>query len=133
MKPGVLFSTMNPFTSPSATSRAQIIVTSPQVAFPIHFFCPFSTHESPSRRAVVRRPREVPEPTSGSVKPKEPIFSSRAIGGSHFCFCSSEPPRKIDPIANPLWTPKNVANEESTRAISIAAKPASSVLPPAHS
>src|SRR5260370_13274117 len=103
---------MNPFTWPSATSRAQIIVTSPQVALPIHFFCPFSTQLSPSRRAVVNRPPEVPEPTSGSVKPKEPIFSSRAIGGSHFCFCSSQPSRKIEPIANPLWTPKKVAKEE---------------------
>src|SRR5260370_31302573 len=110
---------MNPFTWPSATSRAQIIVRSPKVALPIHFFCPFSTHESPSRRAVVSRPPEVPEPTSGSVKPKEPIFSSRAIGGSHFCFCSSEPPRKIDPIANPLCTQKEGGNEESTPPICI--------------
>ena len=31
--------------------------------------------------------------TSGSVRPKQPIFSQRAIGGSHFCFCSSEPSR----------------------------------------
>ena len=37
--------------------------------------------------------RLAPEPTSGSVRPKQPIFSKRAIGGSHFCFCSSDPAR----------------------------------------
>src|ERR1700744_2907488 len=123
---------MNPFTWLSATSRAQLIVTSPHVALPIHFFWPSSIQVSPSRRAVVKRPPEAPEPTRGSVKPKEPIFSRRAIGGSHFFFCSSDPHRKIDPIASPLCTPKNVAQEQSTRAISMAIKPAIIVLPPAH-
>src|SRR4051812_23503659 len=74
---------------------------------------------------------DAPEPTRGSVKANEPIFSRRAMGGSHFCFCSSDPQRKIDPMAKPLWTPKKVAQEESTRAISSAANPASIVLPPA--
>src|SRR5271169_3714191 len=110
-----------------------MIVTSPHVALPIHFFWPFRTQVSPSRRAVVKRPPEAPEPTRGSVNAKEPIFSSRAIGGSHLLFCSSDPHRKIDPIASPLWTPKKVAQEQSIRAISMAIKPASNVLPPAHS
>ena len=51
--PGCPFSTMNPLTWPSATSRAQITVRSPNVALPIHFFCPLRIHSSPSRRAVV--------------------------------------------------------------------------------
>src|ERR1700689_3676040 len=106
--------------------------TSHQGALPIQRFSPLRIQLSPSRFAVVVRPPDAPEPTSGSVKPKEPIFSRRAIGGSHFCFCSSDPQRKIEPIANPLWTPKKVANEQSTRAISIATNPASNVLPPAH-
>ena len=42
---------------------------------------------------VVNIPPDVPDPTSGSVRPKQPIFSQRAIGGSHFFFCSSDPPR----------------------------------------
>src|SRR6202040_1886375 len=84
------------------------------------------------RFAVVVSPPDAPEPTKGSVNPNEPIFSSLAIGGSHFCFCSSEPHRKIEPIPKPLCTPKNVAQEQSMRAISMATKPASSVLPPAH-
>ena len=94
LKPGVvLFSTMKPLTWLSATSRAQMIETSHHGAFPIHRFWPLRTHVSPSRFAVVSSPPPAPEPTSGSVRPKQPIFSMRAIGGSHFCFCSSDPPR----------------------------------------
>jgi hypothetical protein len=93
VNPGVPFSTRKPLTWPSSTSLAQITVTSAKVALPIHFFSPFSTHSSPSRRAVVFRPRETAEPTSGSVRPNAPIFSNRCIGGSHRCFCSSEPHR----------------------------------------
>src|SRR5262245_6881732 len=32
-------------------------------------------------------------PPSGSVRPKQPIFSKRAIAGTHFFFCSSDPSR----------------------------------------
>src|SRR3954453_16415510 len=96
-----------------------------QGALPIQRFSPLRIQLSPSRFAVVVRPPDAPEPTSGSVRPKQPIFSQRAIGGSHFCFCSSDPPRYIEPIARPLWTPKNVAIEESKRDISIAINPKS--------
>src|SRR6267154_2039551 len=94
VNPGVvLFSTINALTWLSPRSRAQMIEMSHHGELPIHFFWPLRIQVSPSRLAVVVRPPEVPEPTSGSVKPKQPIFSQRAIGGSHFCFCSSEPPR----------------------------------------
>ena len=94
LKPGVvLFSTMKPLTWLSARSRAQMIDTSHHGALPIHRFWPLRIHVSPSRFAVVSRPPPAPEPTNGSVSPKQPIFSMRAIGGSHFCFCSSDPPR----------------------------------------
>src|SRR6266581_5538594 len=87
LKPGVvLFSTMKPFTWLSATSRAQMIEISHHGALPIHRFWPLRIQVSPSRWAVVVMPPLVPEPTRGSVKPKHPIFSQRAIGGSHFCF-----------------------------------------------
>src|SRR6267142_6215956 len=93
LKPGVdLFSTMKPLTWLSARSRAQMIETSHQVELPIHRFCPLRIQVSPSRLAVVVNPPLAPEPTSGSVNPKHPIFSHRAIGGSHYCFCSSHPP-----------------------------------------
>ena len=82
---------MNPLTWLSATSRAQMIETSHQGALPIHFFWPFRIQVSPSRLAVVFRPPAAPGPDLGSVRPKQPIFSRRAIGGSHVCFCSSEP------------------------------------------
>src|SRR6516162_6191985 len=42
-------------------------------ALPIHRFWPLRTHVSSSRFAVVVRPPPVPEPTSGSVRPKQPI------------------------------------------------------------
>jgi hypothetical protein len=70
-----------------------MIETSHQGALPIHRFCPLRIQLSPSRLAVVVMPPLVPDPTSGSVRPKQPIFSQRAIAGSHFCFCSSEPSR----------------------------------------
>jgi len=90
-KPLDLFSTMKPLTWLSSTSRAQTMVRSPHVELPIHFFCPLSTQVSPSRLAVVLRPREAADPTSGSVRPKEPIISIAAIFGSHSAFCASEP------------------------------------------
>jgi hypothetical protein len=70
-----------------------MIEISHQGALPIHRFWPLRIQASPSRLAAVVRPPLVPEPTKGSVRPKQPIFSQRAMGGSHFCFCSSEPSR----------------------------------------
>jgi len=100
-----------------------MIERSHQGALPIQRFWPFRIQLSPSRFAVVVRPPPVPEPTSGSVRPKQPIFSKRAIGGSHFCFCSSVPTSAIEPIARPLCTPQKVAIEQSTRAIAMATRP----------
>src|SRR2546427_3835488 len=117
LKPGVvLFSTMKPFTWLSATSRAQMIETSHHGALPIHFFWPLSTQVSPSRFAVVVRPPPVPEPTSGSVRPKHPIFSRRAIGGGHLFLFSSPPPREKGPLARASCTPENDAEHGATRA-----------------
>src|SRR6266446_5787393 len=112
LKPGVLlFSTMKPLTWLSATSRAQMMETSHQGALPIHRFSPLRIQVSPSRFAVVVSPPEAPDPTSGSVRPKQPIFSKRAMGGSHFCFCSSDPSIYIEPIARPLCTPTKVEKD----------------------
>src|SRR3954463_15498828 len=99
-------------------------------ALPIHRFWPLRLQVSPALLRFVVLPPLVPEPVNGSVRPKQPIFSQRAIGGSHFCFCSSDPPRYMEPIARPLWTPKKVAIDESNRDISIATNPKSSALPP---
>src|SRR5258705_10031770 len=104
---------MKPLTWLSARSRAQMIEMSHQGELPIHFFSPLRTQVSPSRFAVVSKPPEAPEPTSGSVRPKQPIFSILTIGGSHFFFCSSDPARLVEPMAKPLWTPRNVTNDGS--------------------
>ena len=123
--PSVPFSTTNPFTWASAWSRAQMTTRSANEALPIHFFSPSRTHSSPSRRAVVARPPAIPEPVSGSVSPKAPISSIRAIAGSHRSRCSSEPQRSIEPMASPPCTPMKVCIDASTRAISMATMPSS--------
>ena len=121
--PSVSFSTTKPFTWWSSSSRAQITTRSAKAALPIHFFSPLITQPSPSRRAVVARPAEIAEPTSGSVSPNAPISSIRAIAGSQRSRCSSDPQSMIDPIASPPWTPMKVPIDGSTRASSIATMP----------
>src|SRR5262249_35856724 len=74
-KPGLSFSTTKPLTSPDPSSRAQITFMSEKVELPIHFFWPLRIQPWPSRRQVVSIPPDVAEPTSGSVNPKQPIFS----------------------------------------------------------
>src|SRR5271154_531951 len=91
--PGFSFSTTKPLTCPEASSRAQMTLISEKVEFPIHFFCPLRIHVSPSRRQLVVIPPEVAEPTRGSVRPNDPIFSQRIIGGSQRAFWSSSPQR----------------------------------------
>ena len=87
-------------TFPSAVSRAHTTTTSAMVPLPIHRFSPSMTHSSPSRRAVVSSAIES-EPWFGSVSAKAPIFSSRAIGGNHRSFCSSEPSMAMEFMASP--------------------------------
>ena len=100
-----------------------MMIRSAKEALPIHFFAPLSTHPSPSRRAEVSSPAEMAEPTSGSVSPKAPICSIRAMAGSQRSCCSGEPHRAIEPIASPPWTPMNVPIEASIRLSSIATMP----------
>src|SRR5260370_14963879 len=115
LKPGVLlFSTMKPLTWLSATSRAQMMETSHQGALPIHRFSPLRIQVSPSRFAVVVSPPEAPEPTSGSVSPKQPTFSNRAIGGGHLLLCSSHPSPVNLALPHPRVTPQN-APSSATR------------------
>jgi hypothetical protein len=69
-------------------------------------------------------------PWYGSVKPKPPIFSRRAIAGRKRCFCSSEPSSAIDIIARADCTPMKVAMLRSPRASSMMARPAETLLMP---
>src|SRR5438874_13597940 len=96
-----------------------MIEISHQGALPIQRFSPLRIQVSPSRFAVVSKPPDAPEPTNGSVKPKQPTLSKRAIVGSPFCFCSFDPAIYIDPIASPLCTPTKLENDGAMSAISI--------------
>ena len=114
---------MKPLTWPSSTSFAQMIVMSENVALPIQRLAPLSTHESPSRFAVVRRPWAESEPESGSVRPNAPSTSPRASFGIHSSRCSFEPQTLIEPVARPFCTPTKVATDASTRASSSCTNP----------
>ena len=105
------------------------MTTSANEALPIHRLRPLRTHVSPSRRALVSRATES-EPWSGSVSANAPIASSRAIGGSQRCFCSSLPSIAMLPIARPECTPRKVLTLPSPRATSAAARPAARRLMP---
>src|SRR5436305_12193852 len=104
LKPGVPFSTMKPRIVPSAL--AQTTATSATEPFVIHAFAPFRTHESPSFRAYVRMPPGL-EPKSGSVRPKQPIFSPAASFGIQWSFCAGEPYALIGYITSPDCTEAN--------------------------
>ena len=91
---------------------------------PIHFLRPLSTHESPSRRAVVSSETES-EPWSGSVSANAPIFSA-GHAGSQRSFCSSDPHSAIERIANPACTPTKVPMLPSPRLSSMVTSPADS-------
>src|SRR5829696_8270781 len=74
----------------SSSVRAHTTATSAIVASPIQRFSPFKTQSEPSFLAKVFM-LAGSEPAVGSVRPKQPIVSPLAIGGSHLCFWSSDP------------------------------------------
>ena len=61
------------------------------------------TYSSPSRTARVLMPA-TSEPASGSVMPRQRIFSPRIAGTTHSCFCSSVPKARIGGIAMSVCT-----------------------------
>src|SRR3989442_4466743 len=80
----------------------------------IHIFRPRSTHESPSRFALVRS-FVASLPTSGSVRPKQPMTWPLHSAGSHRCFCSSVPNLRMVISTSEIWTESVVRTDESTR------------------
>ncbi len=110
---------------------AQMIATSAMEASPIHRFAPSITQSSPSRTAVVTM-LAGSLPAVGSVSPKQPIRSPAAMPGSQRCFCSSEPNLPIALIASEPCTLTNVRRPESPASSSMAARPYSTALRPAH-
>jgi len=92
LKPGVvLFSTMKPLTWLSARSRAQMMEHRTMARCRSSLLAVEDPGCRPRASLSSAGRGDAPKPTSGSVRPKQPIFSKRAIGGSHFCFCSSDP------------------------------------------
>ena len=97
LKPGVPRGTRNPRTPSSV--RAHTTATSATEPFVIHIFVPLRIQSSPSRRARVRiAPGSEPEVGLGQAEAADRL--ARAIRGSHSCFCSSEPQRRIANIAS---------------------------------
>ncbi len=76
----------------------------------------------PSCLACVRMPEGF-EPKSGSVRPKQPMASPRAIRGSHSCFCSSLPYSWIANIASEPCTDTSERIPESPASSSMQARP----------
>mmetsp|Transcript_15033 Transcript_15033/g.33619 ORF Transcript_15033/g.33619 Transcript_15033/m.33619 type:complete len:253 (+) Transcript_15033:752-1510(+) len=86
-------------------------------AFVIHALVPFSTHSSPSSRAVVLA-AAASEPLPGSERPKQPSFCPEANGTSHCCFCCSVPYRSKGSQYRLLLTDMMTPDEAQPREIS---------------
>jgi hypothetical protein len=123
VKPGVVVGTRKPRTGlPSSPVLAQTTATSAMVPIPIQRFSPFNTQSEPSLRAKVFM-LAGSEPAVGSVRPKQPMASPRAMGGSQRSFCSSEPNLWIALIASDPCTETKVLNPESPASSSMHARP----------
>src|SRR5690554_6474746 len=93
---------------------AQTMAISATEPLVIHILEPFKIQSSPDFLARVFIDAGS-EPAWASVKPKQPITSPRAIGGDHFCFCSSEPKSSIGYIHNELCTEAKLRKPLSPR------------------
>ena len=115
-KPGESVGTRNAVTprGPSSLVRAKTSATSAHVPLVMKSFWPSITQSAPSRVArEVRLPASDPVP--GSVSPKQPSLVAAASWGSHSCFCSSVPWKRIDLPTSPLLTDTIPRRAESAR------------------
>src|SRR5438132_9789319 len=120
VKPGAPFSTRKPRTVPS--TFAHTTATSAIDPLVIHAFAPLRTNESPSFLAYVRIPPGF-DPKSGSVRPKQPIFSPEASFGIQASFCSCDPYAWIGNITSPDCTEAKERRAESPRSSSCMISP----------
>src|SRR5215203_1115730 len=111
----------------SSSVRAQTTATSAMVASPIQRFSPFKTQSEPSFLAKVFM-LAGSEPAVGSVRPKQPIVSPLAIGGSHLCFWSSDPNLWMALMASEPCTLTKVLRPESPASSSMQANQYSTAL-----
>ena len=102
--------------------RAQITARSAIDASPIHRLAPLITQSSPAWLAVVVM-LAGSLPDSGSVRPKQPISSPEAIGGSQRSFCASVPNFAMALMASDPCTLTKVRSPESPASSSSAARP----------
>ncbi len=101
---------------------AQTTARSASVPFVIQSLLPLRTQSSPRRRALVRMCAGS-EPKSGSVRPKQPMTSPRAIRGRYRSFCSSDPYFQIGNMQSEPWTETKLRNPESPASSSRLARP----------
>ena len=105
-------------TSPSpvrAVIVTQEVMSVP--AFVMKIFEPSITH-SPSRSSARVCVAPASEPAPGSVRPKAASFRPDARSGSHACFCSSVPKRRIGIVPSDVCAATVMHTEESIRASS---------------
>ena len=88
----------------------------------IQALAPFRTQSLPSFFATVRMPAGF-EPKSGSVRPKQPMFSPFARAGSQRSFCSFEPYVWIGYMTSEDCTETNERSPESPRSSSCVIRP----------
>ena len=110
-----------------------VIVTQAVMSVPalvMNIFAPSITH-SPSRSSAVVRVAPASDPAPGSVNPNAASFLPDARSGSHSCFCSSVPNRKIGIVPSEVCAATVIATDESIRVSSSTAIAYESVSPPA--
>src|SRR5437867_3578477 len=103
-----------PFASFEGSPCAKTSASFDTEPFEIHIFRPRTTHESPSRFALVRI-FVASLPTSGSVRPKHPMTSPLQSDGSQRCFCSSVPNLRLVLSTSEIWTESVGRTDESAR------------------
>ena len=124
-KPGWSVSTRKqarPLAFFSGSVWQKISATLAKLPMEIHIFAPLMT-QPPSRRVARVRWLAASEPVSGSVSPKQPRYSPEQSLGSHFCFCSSVPQRRMDEQTSEVCTEMTVRMAESTRPTSSTMSP----------
>ena len=101
----------------SSSPVRAVIVTQALIsvpAFVMKIFEPSITH-SPSRSSAFVRVAPASEPASGSVSPKAASPWPEASRGSHSCFCSSLPKRRIGIVPSEVCAATVIATDESMR------------------
>ena len=112
----------------SAVIVTQALMSVP--AFVMKIFEPLTTHV-PSRSSARVCVAPASEPAPGSVSPNAASLRPDARSGSHCCFCSSVPNRRIGIVPSDVCAATVIATDESIRVSSSTATAYDTVSPPA--